>query len=105
MRNHCNCEWSVQGYVMKLCADHEHFESKRCAGFEREIDRLRQVEDAHKNVLKAALYNEPPMQPVILYPSQLWMAESMGWTRGKEYVVYKCLKCLEDMDRCKCKTR
>lgn len=46
---------------------------------------------------------EPGVPLVFLYPSQLWMAEQMGWERGKHYAVYKCLTCLEDMDRCKCK--
>lgn len=41
MRQYCNCEWNDKGYVMALCAAHQHFEAKRCAGFEREIDRLR----------------------------------------------------------------
>ena len=44
------------------------------------------------------------MQPVILYPSQIWMAEKAGWVRGRDYIVCRCLKCFEDMDRCKCKT-
>lgn len=42
---------------------------------------------------------------VLFYPSQLWMAEQMGWERGKHYLVYKCLACGADMDRCICERR
>lgn len=41
MRQYCSCEWNNKGSVMTLCAAHQHYEAKRCAGFEREIDRLR----------------------------------------------------------------
>lgn len=40
---------------------------------------------------------------IVLYPAQLWLAKQMGLVRGEDYIVYSCLKCHEDMDRCKCK--
>jgi hypothetical protein len=39
---------------------------------------------------------------VLLYPSQLWVAEEMGWVRDRDYKVYSCLLCFKDMDLCTC---
>jgi hypothetical protein len=43
------------------------------------------------------------LEPIVLYPSQVKMFEADGWVRGRDFIVYSCLKCREDMDRCKCK--
>jgi hypothetical protein len=45
------------------------------------------------------------VEPIVLYPSQVAMFEAAGWVRGRDFIVYKCLRCMEDMDRCKCKSK
>lgn len=45
---------------------------------------------------------DTPAPVVFVYPSQIETFEKAGMVRGKDYFVYKCLKCLDDMDRCKC---
>ena len=44
----------------------------------------------------------PPPHLVMLYPTQLWMAEVAGWVRGVHYEVYQCLLCEKPMDKCTC---
>ena len=40
MRQYCSCEWNEKGSVLSLCAAHQSFEAKRCAGFERDAQAV-----------------------------------------------------------------
>lgn len=45
------------------------------------------------------------LEPIYLYPSQVATFEAAGWVRGRDFVVYACLKCLSEMDLCECKRK
>lgn len=41
MRQYCSCEWNDKGDVLTLCAAHQHYEAKRCAGFMRDLETMK----------------------------------------------------------------
>ena len=39
---------------------------------------------------------------VYVHPHEARMLEAQGYVRDRDFVLYSCLKCEKDMDRCEC---
>ena len=66
MRQYCSCEWNDKGSVLSLCAAHQAFEAKRCAGFIRDHDQQELMRQAVLELMNRHGWNERTAASVML---------------------------------------